>query len=136
MIFQVRRILAEADALTGNRSADSMRVRERRLTKMIRLIVIIFIICNSFECGMFILDYFEMIPRDLVEDFLRPFADLLMVINSSVNIVIYGVFNKAFRDKFNEMYIQSWCKNRTKQSILKPPESIPLTSRTPVVTQE
>ena len=41
---------------------------------------------------------------DTVQDYLRPFADLMMVINSGVNVTIYCGFNKDFRDKFCQMY--------------------------------
>ena len=84
---------------------------ETRLTKMITVIILVFIICNSFESGIFILSSLDLIQLDLVQHYLRPLADLLMVINSSVNVVIYCSFNSEFHDKFYEMYIrQFWQK--------------------------
>ena len=82
------------------------RMVETRLTKMITVIILVFIICNSFESGIFILSSLDLIQLDLVQHYLRPLADLLMVINSSVNIVIYCSFNSEFHEKFYEMYVR------------------------------
>ena len=41
-------------------------------------------------------------------------ADFLIVINSTVNVVIYCIFKKEFRDKFFQMYVKcDWKTNRT-----------------------
>ena len=79
---------------------------ETRITKMITVIILVFIICNSFESGIFIFSSLDLIQLDLVQHYLRPLADLLMVTNSSVNVVIYCSFNSEFHDKFYKMYIR------------------------------
>ena len=115
--FQVKRInnlLTEIGL--GAKIDKRHRVVETRLTKMITVIVLVFVICNSFESLIFILSSQDLIQLDLVQAYLRPLADLLVVINSSVNVVIYCTFNLDFRNKFYEMYIkytlQKLCTSR------------------------
>ena len=92
------------------------RMVETRLTKMITVIISVFIICNSFESGIFILSSLDLIQLDLVQHYLRPLADLLMVTNSSVNVVIYCSFSSDFRNKFYNTYIRYfWQKSHPKQ---------------------
>ena len=90
--------------------AKSQNSKEAGLAIMICLIVAIFVICNSFECLMFILSSQGVIPKDITEDYLRPLADLLIVVNSSVNVFIYTMFSETFRKRFFELYIQPWWK--------------------------
>ena len=93
-------------ASLGNKGkTDKQKAQEARLATMISLIVAIFIVCNSFESLMFIFDSLGLIPRNIVEDFLRPFADFLMVVNSSMNVVIYNIFNESFRKLFCKLYL-------------------------------
>ena len=84
---------------------DKQKAQEARLATMISLIVAIFIVCNSFESLMFIFDSLGLIPRNIVEDFLRPFADFLIIVNSSMNVVIYNIFNESFRKLFCKLYL-------------------------------
>ena len=77
---------------------------EARLASMISTVVVVFCLCNSFESIVFILSSQGLLSIDIVQEYLRPFADLMMVINSGVNVTIYCGFNKDFRDKFCQMY--------------------------------
>ena len=92
-------------SLAHKGKTDKQKAQEARLATMISLIVAIFIVCNSFESLMFIFDSLGLIPRNIVEDFLRPFADFLMVVNSSMNVVIYNIFNESFRKLFCTLYL-------------------------------
>lgn len=85
------------------------RQREVSLTIMISIIVLVFVVCNSFESLLFILQSQKLLSGNLVQDFLRPMADFLMVFNSGVNVIIYCAFNPGFREKFFEVYFNC-CK--------------------------
>ena len=87
----------------------------------------IFAICNSLEGIVFILSSQEIIFLDDVQNYLRPLADLLMVFNSSINIGIYCIFKKEFREKFFEIYIQCNCKNK------KQPKRLPADGKTAAI---
>ena len=101
----MRRINELSASLGIKGKTDKQKAQEARLATMISLIVAIFIVCNSFESLMFIFDSIGLIPRNIVEDFLRPFADFLMIVNASVNVVIYNIFNKNFRKLFCKLYV-------------------------------
>ena len=72
---------------------------------MIATVVIVFVLCNSFESIVFILSSQGWISIDVVQEYLRPLADLLLVINSGINVAIYCGFNSNFREKFVQMYL-------------------------------
>ena len=84
--------------------SDKNQGVEARLASMISTVVLVFCLCNSFESIVFILSSQGLLSIDIVQEYLRPFADLMMVINSGVNVTIYCGFNKDFRDKFCQMY--------------------------------
>ena len=91
-------------SFSGNVS-DNKKELEARLASMISTVVIVFVLCNSFESIIFILSSQELISIGLVQEYLRPLADLLLVINSGVNVAIYCGFNSDFREKFVQMYL-------------------------------
>ena len=88
---------------------------------MISTIVMVFVACNSFESLVFILTSQKLLPLDIVQDYLRPLSDFLMVINSSVNVIIYCVFRRDFRDKFYQLYCKCKTKNVQEKNLLEPP---------------
>ena len=77
---------------------------EFRITMMTVVIVVIFMVCNSFESLLFILHSQDLLYRNIVEDYLRPICDVLMIFNSSVNVIIYGTVSSQFRAAFYEMF--------------------------------
>jgi hypothetical protein len=77
---------------------------EFRITLMTIVIVVIFMVCNSFESLLFILHSHDLLNRNIVEDYLRPICDALMIFNSSVNVLIYGAVSSQFRAAFCEMF--------------------------------
>ena len=103
-------------SVTGKRT-QHQQATETILAKMMISIVVVFIICNSFECLVFILASLDLIELGTVQAYLRPLADLLMVINSSVNVAIYCGFSAEFREKFVELYIR--CQWRSTQGNLQ-----------------
>ena len=99
-------------SFSGNKS-DKKKELEARLASMISTVVIVFILCNSFESIVFILSSQELISIDVVQEYLRPLADLLLVINSGINVAIYCGFNSDFREKFVQMYLTRRSKGPT-----------------------
>ena len=97
---------------------------ESKLAIMISSIVSVFVVCNSFESIVFILSSQEILSLNIVQDYLRPFADFLMIINSSVNVIIFCIFKKEFRNKFFQMYVQCNWKRKSKPKPLPAPVEI------------
>ena len=84
----------------------------------------IFAVCNSFEAIVFILSLQKKVNLNIVQNYLRPISDLLMVVNSSVNVIIYVVFKKDFKEKLYALYSQVNSKNSSKQKPLPGPTNI------------
>ena len=115
-IFQVRRIHRFTASL-GEKTNERREI-EARLASMISIIVTIFAVCNSFEAIVFILSIQKKVNLDVVQNYLRPISDLLMVVNSSVNVIIYVVFKKDFKEKLYDLYSQFNSKKSNKQKPL------------------
>ena len=127
----MRKIFSLSAEFNQGRMNERQQAQEARVTKMTITIVAVFVFCNAFESIVWILASQEMISLDLVQNYLRPLADLLMTINSSVNIVIYSYFNKEFKEKFWEMYLknlQRFCK-KEQGVIQKPVQKTTTTSK-------
>jgi hypothetical protein len=70
------------------------------MTTMMFVVVSVFTFANFFYFLCKILGQTNAVEENTIKDYLRPFADLFMTINSSVNVVIYGIFSKRFRQIF------------------------------------
>ena len=86
---------------------------EFKITMMTIAIVVIFMVCNSFESLLFILHSQDLLYRNIVEDYLRPICDVLMIFNSSVNVIIYGTVSSQFRAAFYNMFSCLWNEKKT-----------------------
>ena len=74
------------------------KLYERNLTNMAMFLIAVFVFCNSFICVYFILRGTKILAWDHpASDYLYPTACVLTVVNSSVNVIIYGFFNTEFR---------------------------------------
>ena len=72
--------------------------RERKLTRMMFCVVILFILSNTHFLSHILLGT-NCISKNTFH-ILRPIYSLLFVVNSSANLFIYLYFNKKFRDRF------------------------------------
>ena len=77
---------------------------EKRLTIMMMVIVLVFGICNSFYGAYYIFRDQKLIC-DIQKTYLYPTACVFLVLNSSVNVLIYRTFNKKFKSVFNSLYL-------------------------------
>ena len=84
---------------------------EKTLTIMTMVIVLVFAICNSFYGLYYILRSQELITK-IQKSYLYPTACVFLVLNSSVNVIIYGIFNKKFRITFVSLFC--FCVKQTK----------------------
>ena len=73
---------------------------EDKITKKVMAIIFVFFICNITDWFViFGARYFEIIGTTLAVSLF----DLSAVVNGSVNVVIYGFFDKKFRRIFKKM---------------------------------
>ena len=68
------------------------------------VIVLVFGICNSFYGAYYIFRDQKMIC-DIQKTYLYPTACVFLVLNSSVNVFIYGAFNKKFKSVFISLFL-------------------------------
>ena len=94
--------------------------KEKQILISVILIVATFTLCNSFESILFILAHQGCLSSlDIFWDYLRPTANFLMVLNSSVNSLILGICNKTFRTKFVDVFCKC-CKETSGKTVHKP----------------
>ena len=77
---------------------------EKRLTIMMMVIVLVFGICNSFYGAYYIFRDQGLICK-IQKTYLYPTACVFLVLNSSVNVLIYGSFNKKFKSVFISLFL-------------------------------
>ena len=115
-MFQVVDHHSNIADLTGKTNASHDKKEKQMLISVI-LIVAIFTVCNCFESILFILAHQGLLASlDNFWDYLRPTANFLMVLNSSVNSLIYGICNKTFRNKFSDIFLSRFKKKSEDQS--------------------
>ena len=84
--------------------------QERKMALMMMTIVIVFVTCNIFSSVVWILFFnFKEVCQFTIA-YLWSTSLLLETLNSSVNVIIYAVFNKRFRILFSEMFCNCFRK--------------------------
>ena len=74
------------------------KLYEKKLTIMAMIIILTFVIFHSLYYIYFILRGLKLLAfDDTASHYLYPTACVFTVINSSVNVIIYGLFNTEFR---------------------------------------
>ena len=105
----MRKINEEANKVLSGAASRSKDL-ERRLTKMSITIVMVFTVCNSFYTIYYILKSKAMLTT-FDKRYLHSTARIFAIINSSVNVIIYGVFNKKFRETFCSLFCKRSARN-------------------------
>ena len=110
----MRKINAEANKVLSG-VASRNKNQERRLTKMSITIVVVFTVCNSFYTLYYILKSKAMLT-EVNKQYLHSTARIFAIINSSVNVIIYGVFNSKFRETFCSLFCKRSAHNENPMS--------------------
>ena len=110
----MRKINKEANKVLSGAAARSKDI-ERRLTIMSFTIVVVFTVCNSFYAIFYILKSQTMLT-ELDKKYLKSTARIFAIINSSVNVIIYGVFNSKFRETFCSLFCKQSAHNENPMS--------------------
>ena len=80
--------------------------RDKQMIVGLVIITIFFILCNSFEPIIFIVTYQNWLTQtDIFVNYLRPTANFLLVLYSSVNTLFYGTCSTSFREKFKDIIL-------------------------------
>ena len=78
-------------------------------------IVVVFTVCNSFYVIYKILNSQTML-RNFDKQYLLSTARIFAIINSSVNVIIYGAFNRKFRETFCSLFCKRSARNENPMS--------------------
>ena len=99
-IFQVKRAHDALGTMCAMGKTNKNKKTEDRITKKVLAIIFVFFVCNiTSQFVIFGAMYFRTIGRTLAVSLF----DLSAVVNGTVNVVIYGFFDKKFRRIFKKM---------------------------------
>jgi len=85
--------------ILGDEKKKEERQTRRRITKMCLFLVGVFMICNITDCIWWLVPNPEEFPQIFTCT-----TDFAATLNSSVNVIIYSVFGKSFREKFATVF--------------------------------
>ena len=95
--FQIRKTKANIDKLVTHTS--NQKTTEDRITMMVMSVVWLFVICNSFQFA-----YYQAFRSSMSSYVMFVLSYFVGTVNSSVNSVVYGIFNKKYREVFFEHF--------------------------------
>lgn len=96
--FQVRRANKDLQQLSRHQR------REIGLATMLMCVVVVFLVCNILPLASNIHETFIADPpRRMVQ-----IGNLLVIINSSINFIIYVIFGQKFKKIFFKLFCSSW----------------------------
>ena len=98
--FRETLVIGRQGSIVLQLNSARLKNRETNMTTMMFVVVSVFTFANFFYFLCKILGLTNAIEKTTIDEYLRPFADLLMTLNSSVNVIIYGIFSKRFREIF------------------------------------
>ena len=98
--FKETLVVGRQGSIVVQLNSARLKNQETNMTTMMFVVVSVFTFANLFY---FLCKFFgetEIVEKNTIDKYLRPFADLLMTLNSTVNVIIYGIFSKRFRRIF------------------------------------
>lgn len=112
----IERRLRQTSENLGDKQKMKNKATSRQVTKTVLVAVNFFLVCNISEC------IWWLIKAAKGDDFNPPpmftcWGDFSQVLNSSFNVVIYGVFSERFRDTFCEEFAFLSCKKKQSNQI-------------------
>ena len=97
---QFRKIVAITRLNPTNLNFD-----EKKMTIMSLVLVLVFVNCNSFYCLYYLLRGQKVMTKtDPLSRYLYSTAYVLTVLNSSVNVIIYGILDMKFWKSFLSLF--------------------------------
>ena len=81
-----------------------------RITLMLIIVIIVFVLCISPDAIMSTVFGFGYVEAGYLVKGIREFTDTLLLVNSAVNFIIYCLCSKIFRDVFSEIFCTADCR--------------------------
>lgn len=113
--YKTRRSLVNMVRNVGTISAQQSQANQRSLTITLVAVITVFILCETPTSMVFVVDVYNIIadkPNWTIISAIYPFALVLMLINCSINFVIYMLAGKSFRRMFFKVVCGSCLRSR------------------------
>ena len=98
---------------------DKPKEQEKKMTNMMTVIVVIFIMCNLVDNVYQILRGTGSIEWEEENKNLYPIACVLTVLSSSINFIVYGFFNPQFRTVLASIFWRKAKKNNENTKVIQ-----------------
>ena len=100
------------------------KLNEKQMALVSIAIVLVFVTSNLLQNLYFVLRYYHVIsPREDLSKYLYPTSCVLTVINSSVNVIIYGILDMKFKNSFLSLFWKQKAQERSRNAIRNQPTS-------------
>ena len=76
---------------------------QKKVTKMSLGLIFVFVFCNSFLQIYFILSDWKVLDK-ISSIYLYPTAGVFTVLNSSINVIFYSIYNPEFKTTFISLF--------------------------------
>ena len=83
---------------------------------MALFIVGVFLICNIAECIWWLVHHTAEVKEGYADDVFTCLTNFSQVFNSSINVIIYSIFGKAFRENFLGFFCRIWPDEQIKSN--------------------
>ena len=110
-VLQIRTVNVNVNASTIDQGD---KLDEKEMASVSIAIVLVFITSNLLQNLYFVLRYNHVIsPGEDSSNYLYPTSCVLTVINSSVNVIIYGILDMKFKNSFLSLF---WKQKRSRNA--------------------
>lgn len=93
------------------------KLDERQMASVSIAIVLVFVTSNFLQNLYFVLRYYKVIsPEQDLSKYLYPTSCVLTVINSSVNVIIYGILDMKFKNSFLSLFWKQKAQKRSRNA--------------------
>ena len=93
------------------------KLDEKEMVSVSIAIVLVFVTSNLLQNLYFVLRYYKVIsPEQDLSKYLYPTSCVLTVINSSVNVIIYGILDMKFKNNFLSLFGKQKAQERSRKA--------------------
>ena len=108
-MFQLREVGKKFEDLAVRRGSKMKTINpksyQKKVTKMSLGLIFVFVFCNSFLQIYFILLGSKILaPKDIRSIYLYPTACVFTILNSSINVIFYSIYNPEFKTTFVRLF--------------------------------
>ena len=88
----------------SKRSSGARTEPAQRITRTLIAVIVVFIVCVTPDAVLSLIGYGYLEEQNYLVKAIREFSDLLLLVNSAVNFILYCSLNSNFRQKFAGLF--------------------------------